>query len=844
MKRSDPTPSLISTDTTGNFILDSLGNPTIYTVDNQGKILADNQNGGAPAAAVLFQQSIVNNESGAFTIAQNGGAVTFNQGRLDNAGTVTAGFSSNPGGTVSFEQTTVNNAAGGLIEAQNAGIIQFDGSPVANTGELLATTGGKLVLNGTTNAELVTNFVGAVNGTVQVDANSEIDLQNATVSGGFVTVGGLFKSTGTSAIDAATITINSAGGNLEASGGKLTLTPGTITLSNAGALTVTGGAELDLKDPSISNSSGGKVQIDTGSKLLVEFSTGTLALTGTDGKGMIILSGTALITGASGTNELDNVNNTISGAGTISNLDLDNEAAGTINATGGALVLNTGTTIDNAGLLEATASGTLDVQDSDINNSGTGTLGIAIDATSKLVVDVTSLKLDGGGVVTLTGGAIDGNSMSVNTLDNSDNTIHGYGYIGADLLALHNEGTVNANVASNTLDINTGSGLANAIINDGGTLEATSGGILHIESWVENAGGVILVSGSVLGTSTLTFTGTDTVDGGQFTNDGGAVNIGTTGLGGMTANVTIQSENASPALTDVLTNENGGLWTIASGSTLTLLNDMVNNSGTTDGIITVDGGQFNLSGTDTISGGQLNVDNGGQLTIATSALVTFDNVLVDDNTTTSSPPGIDVASGAILTLQNGSEIDGGRIANAAGTLTIEDDGELRIAGTGATLDGLLITDNDISSANGIDVVSTLTLSDGTQISGGTLTIESGALLQVTAGSGADLATASGATIDHVTVTDSGTNQLNASQLTVTSGTLTLNSDTFKGGVIVITVDSGATLILDHTKIFNAIVHTQPGGTLDVSADSTIQTFQSTLSGNNIVEFWCYADVDR
>ena len=95
----------------------------------------------------------------------------------------------------------------------------------------------------------------------------------------------------------------------------------------------------------------------------------------------------------------------------------------------------------------------------------------------------------------------------------------------------------------------------------------------------------------------------------------------------------------------------------------------------------------------------------------------------------------------------------------------------------------------------------------------------------------DGATTRGATIQGASITDNGT-----SHLTVTSGTLTLNNDFFSGGVIVITVDSGATLVLNHTTILDAIVITEPGGNLSVSADSTIQTVSSTLSGNDVVEF--------
>ncbi len=44
-----------------------------------------------------------------------------------------------------------------------------------------------------------------------------------------------------------------------------------------------------------------------------------------------------------------------------------------------------------------------------------------------------------------------------------------------------------------------------------------------------------------------------------------------------------------------------------------------------------------------ISGGYLNVESGGYLSIAAPGGATLDNVLVDDDTTTFSTPGIDVA---------------------------------------------------------------------------------------------------------------------------------------------------------------------------------------------------------
>ena len=141
-------------------------------------------------------------------------------------------------------------------------------------------------------------------------------------------------------------TISNAGLLEATTGGTLQIDD---NVTNTGTLKATGGGELDIKSATITDNLGGTEQIDTGSELLVDNTH--LTLNG-DGSGKVTLAGTALITGAAKTNELENANKTISGAGTISNLMLVNDAAGTIDATG-TLVLNTGNTISNAGLMEA-----------------------------------------------------------------------------------------------------------------------------------------------------------------------------------------------------------------------------------------------------------------------------------------------------------------------------------------------------------------------------------------------------------------------------------------------------------------------------------------------------------
>jgi hypothetical protein len=233
----------------------------------------------------------------------------------------------------------------------------------------------------------------------------------------------------------------------------------------------------------------------------------------------------------------------------------------------------------------------------------------------------------------------------------------------------------------------------------------------------------------------------------------------------------------------------------------TLSGVVVTDSNTSDGIdVTASGAILTLDGGTTINGGtgptpgNLTVESGGKLAVTGSA--TLDGVIVDDDATTT-PAGIDVA--ATLTLNGGTQIQGG----GSGTLTVESAGGLSITGSGATLDGVLVTDSN--SSDGIDVVATLTLNDGTQISGGTLTVESTGELQITKGSGADGAPPSGATLDGVTVTDDNT------------------SDG-------IDVASGAILTLDGgTTINTGVLTIGSTGTVDVESTGSIGP-DATLNG--------------
>ena len=189
------------------------------------------------------------------------------------------------------------------------------------------------------------------------------------------------------------------------------------------------------------------------------------------------------------------------------------EGDATIIATG-ILTLAAGNPIDNAGLLEAIGGGEFDIQDSLINNTGTGLDGIVVTGTgSELLVDTATLQLVGDGTITLaSGGAIVGNGSSgtPDTLENSNNTIVGpgtIGHAGDGALALVNDvnGTIDANGGTLTLD--TGNPIVNA-----GLLEATGGGTLDITDNVKGTGNIAIGNGAMVelggtATNTVTFEG-------------------------------------------------------------------------------------------------------------------------------------------------------------------------------------------------------------------------------------------------------------------------------------------------------------------------------------------------
>jgi hypothetical protein len=479
----------------------------------------------AAGAHLIISGTVKLDGSGTVTLDGPGDEIigAYCGGTLDNDSTITGFGNIGDGGN----DLKLVNEARGIINAtggDNPLVIDTGDHAVINKGVMEATAGGELELLGTvSNSHIVAAYDG---GTVYLDGTicntdcgvltasgtgSLVDLFNATIHGGTVETdcGGLIQTVtasdgcfSTSTFDGVTI---ACGSDVQVSDGTALVLEHTI--DNKGTITVGGAQSGNGSDPD----------------LVID---GTVHL---HGGGDIVLSGTGdNIVGASGDdshNVLINADD-ISGSGAIGDGtgDLILHNKGTVDATGGTLTLDTGHTITNSGLIEATDGGTLDVQDGTIHNTGTDPVadieGVLVDGTSELLVDTASLRLTGGGDVTLEGGGqivesaeySETHSGSIIALDNVDNTIQGAGTIGSGdgdfALTNKSAGTVDANVDGETLTIDTGRAITNH-----GLLEATNGGILVVDDSVKGTGstavgsdGILDFQSSVSAGQTFTFT--------------------------------------------------------------------------------------------------------------------------------------------------------------------------------------------------------------------------------------------------------------------------------------------------------------------------------------------------
>ena len=649
--------------------------------------------------------NVLNNDGlalGAGTITNNG-AINL-QGTGNNTELVIAGSTTLSGtGTVTMGNNANNIITGGGTltngeTIQGAGTIGNGDLTLVNNGTIDATLSTTLQINpngGTTN-----------NGTLEATSGGTLELSGSTIANG----SGLIEATGgTVELNSVSITggtlTSSSGGVIESvnvwSGSLPTLTG--VTISSGSTLDIPNNNGLALGAGTITNKGTINLQ-SSGNNTQLVITGGNVTLTGSGNVTMSGNTGNSISVGTSGLT-FTNVNNTISGAGELGNgsgMLFVNQTSGIVdaNAPGAILTINpfdssttTGSTT-NTGLLEATAGGVLQLENTITNTGGTilatGTSG-GMNPTAS-TVELNAVSITGGTLTSSSGGVIE----SINVWSNPLPTLTG----------------VTISTGTN-LDIPNNDGLALGA----GTI--TNNGAINLQGTGNNTTLVMAGSTTLNGTGTVTMgnNANNIIDGGgTFTNDETIQGSGDIGNASLTLinNGTIDA-NQSTALT---INPNGGTTNTntmeaTAGGTLHLLNYTINNNGGT--ILATGTGSVVTLDAVSISGGTLTSSSGGifeSINVWSNPLPTLTGVTISSGSTLDIPNNNGLALGAgtitnngTINLQSGGNntelvITGSTTLSGSGTVTMSNFANNIITGGGKFTNGETIQGGgDIGNGN-------------------------------------------------------------------------------------------------------------------------------------------------
>ena len=388
----------------------------------------------------------------------------------------------------------------GTIEA-NGGELDIAGEPVINTGTLQAIDGGRLVLDGETVTNAVTNPITLVtsNGIVTVGASSTLDLKNANISGGNLSNSGTINNVSGSNVVSSVVTNT---GTIEVKAGTLDLAGG---LSGTGVLIIDAGATLELAGANAQT-----VTFAGGSDTLrldnVLGFTGTIAGVSSTG-GDFTITGQGSVTSTSG----DAIDFTASGgvAGNTANVTLTPSGAIT-GAANGIVVIQNGVgdvTVDPSGNVVGQAGDGIIVEDSatgfgnivvhdtgSVTGSGAGSVGLLAD----------NLNAANRGNITITqlGGA-SGGSDGINAFTHGDGNV-----------VVEAAGTITAKVQFGIRAASYGTGDISVVTDQGTVINAGGSGINAI-----NLDSAIAASDD----STITVTAYGTINSGTTSNLDGSM---------------------------------------------------------------------------------------------------------------------------------------------------------------------------------------------------------------------------------------------------------------------------------------------------------------------------------
>ena len=582
-----------------------------------------NQNGGrinigssaaAGASTLIADADLTFSGNGTVSLADSNSSINGNGFAITaDSGTIISGT-----GTLSGISTLTNN---GAINADVAGgTLEIDGTTVVGSGTLEATNGGTLEL---ANTAVSGSSVGNTN-QIFLDGSSGLVLSGATLNGVYlnanvgsvITVAagaaslinnssnGIFNMNGTLNIaDAATLnvegSIGSGSGVINVGDGSSPATLGLAGVTNLGIQTVLNGASviqgngyalttgvaisgtgtltgfstLTNNGTIDANIAGGQLTVSGGTvvnnQILEATNGGTLALTNTTVSGSTATNGQLFLDGSGSL--------VLSGT-TLNDVPIDTYTGSVVTVAAGAasLINNAGANypIFNISTMNIAAAATLNIEGQIGNGGGNGVINVGDSTGSATLALAGTTNL---GIQTVLNGAsvIQGNSYALT----AGGTISGTGTL-SGISTLTNNGTINADVAGGTLEIDGGTVVNNQI------LEATNGGTLALTNTTVSGSTIYLTAGT-----TLMLTGA-TVDSGLESPAGDTLDVAagkaskiSVGFFPITGNVEIASGgqlNIVPVVTASPTNTT---MLFASGSAL----DVQLGSKGSSGLLSVDG---------------------------------------------------------------------------------------------------------------------------------------------------------------------------------------------------------------------------------------------------------------
>jgi fibronectin-binding autotransporter adhesin len=652
--------------------------------------------------------------------------------------------------TGSFGTLTLSTS-GDTVTVDNNALLEASGN-ISNAGTITMSADGN-----STQLYLENSLTLSGTGTVNLNSgNGQYTGYIDGVSGSVLTTSSNITGAGTVGNGQLNL-VNSGTINGNISGQNLNVNPDTCTgctSTNTGTLEATGGGILTLDNGTWTQSGAGKITAGTGS---------TVNLT----SGVSITGGT------------------LSTAGTGVIYDATNQTAFLTNVT------NTGTyVIQNNAITEV--NGTL-------TNTGTITVNAGGNSTQFYLTGNTTLS--GSGTVVLTStdnqwtGYIDGVSGAVLT---NESTITGWGTIGNGTLVLANasNGVINSNISGGNITLNpyTSSTSTNA-----GLMEATNGGTLTMNNgtWT-NTGTIQAAAGSsVVLNSNVSITGGTLESIGTGTVISAAnQDVFLTGLT-LAGTFDIQNNNATE-INGTITN-NGVINLQGTGNTTELY---VTGAGTgtatlagTGSIVLGTGGGNQFSG---VGGTSLIIDQNvsGVGNIGAGVLTLTNNSTIDANispTVSTAPLYIQAGAGGMANNSILEATNGGNLTLTGGTITNGSHGIIEALGAD-------------SSGN----ASTVILTSGVTVSGGTLTTTGAGVIAVEANNTAYL----------TTLTNSGTlnvqnnGQIDSTGTITNNGTITLQAagnTTYFYSPNATTLTGTGTLVLSSTNGQYSGFVDMPGG---------------------------------